>query len=71
MDLIATERIWCDQKQSTETEVDEVIEENSGFMNTSLNTSLKPTFGINTARHGYNSLEGFLIAVGKTPQGGF
>ena len=35
-------------------------------MATGLNTGLKPTFGIKTAKHGYDNLEVFLKAVGKT-----
>ena len=57
---------WGDQKQSTETEVNEVIEENSRFMTTGLNTGLKPTFGVKTAKHGSDNLEGFLSSVEKT-----
>ena len=55
-----------DQKQSTETEVNEVIEENSRFITTVLNTGLKPTFGIKTVKHGSDNLEGFLTALVKT-----
>ena len=54
-----------DQKQSTETEVNEVIEENSRFITTGLNTGLKPKFGIKTAKHGSDNLEDFLTAVKK------
>ena len=57
---------WRDQQQSTETEVDEVIEQNSIFMTTDLNTGLNTTFGINTVNHGSDNLEGFLTTVGKT-----
>ena len=35
-------------------------------MATGQNTGLKPTFGIKTANHGSENLEGFLTAVGKT-----
>ena len=35
-------------------------------MTTSLNTGLKPTFGVKIAKHGSDNLEGFLTAVGKT-----
>ena len=35
-------------------------------MDTSISTSLNPTFGIKTAKHGYDNLEGVLTAVGKT-----
>ena len=33
-------------------------------MATGLNNGLKPTFGIKTAKHGYENIEGFLTAVG-------
>ena len=55
-----------DQKQSTKTEVNEVIEEEYIFMATGLNTSLNPTFGVKTAKHVSDNLEGFLSAVEKT-----
>ena len=55
-----------DQKQSTEPEENEEIEEESGFMATGLNTGLKPTFGVKTEKNGSDNLEGFLTAVGKT-----
>ena len=35
-------------------------------MATGLNTGLKPTFGLKTAKHGSDNLEGFLTAVEKT-----
>ena len=35
-------------------------------MVTGLNTGLKPTFGVKTAKHGYDNLGGFLTAVGET-----
>ena len=35
-------------------------------MATSLNTGLKPTFGVETAKHRSDNLEGLLTAVGKT-----
>ena len=35
-------------------------------MATGLNTGLKPTFGVKTAKHGSDNLEGFLTEVGKT-----
>ena len=35
-------------------------------MATGLNTSLNPTFGIETSKNGSDNLEGFLTAVGKT-----
>ena len=34
-------------------------------MATGLNTGLKPTFGVNTAKQGTDKIEGFLTAVGK------
>ena len=34
-------------------------------MATGLNTGLKPTFGVNAAKHGSDNLEGFLTPVGK------
>ena len=34
-------------------------------MTTGLNTGLKPTFGIKTAKHGSDNLEGFLTALEK------
>ena len=34
-------------------------------MDTGLNTGLKPIFGIKTANHGSENLEGFLTAVRK------
>ena len=64
--MVRWKEFWRDQKQSTETEVNEVIEVNSRFMTTGLNTILNPTFGVKTARHGSHNLEGFLTAVGKT-----
>ena len=63
--VVRWKEFWRDQKQSTETEVNEVIEENSRFMTTGLNTGLKPTFGINTEKYGSDNLEGFLTAVEK------
>ena len=35
-------------------------------MATGLNTSLKPTFGVKTEKHGSDNLKVFLTAVGKT-----
>ena len=35
-------------------------------MATSLNTGLKPIFGLKNAKHGSNNIEGFLTAVVKT-----
>ena len=56
---------WRDQEQSTEPEENK-IEKESRFMATGLNTGLKPTFGVKTAKHGSDNLKGFLTAVGKT-----
>ena len=56
------------QKQSTETELQDVNEEEdySRFKSIGLKTGLKPTFGFKTAKHGSDNLEGFLTAVEKT-----
>ena len=35
-------------------------------MTTRINTGLKPTFGVKTAKHESDNLEGFLTAVGRT-----
>ena len=64
--VVRWKEFWRDQKQSTEPEASEEIEEESRFMATGLNTGLKPTFGVNTAKHGSDNLEGFLIAEVKT-----
>ena len=53
------------QKKSTESEVNDVIEEEYRFVATGLNTGLKPTFGVKTAKHGPDKLEGFLTAGEK------
>ena len=51
--VVRWKEFWCDQKQSTETELQGVNEEeDSRFMATGLNTGLKPTFGLKTAKHG-------------------
>ena len=63
--VVRWKEFWRDQKQSTEPE-EKKTEEESRFMATSLNTGLKPTFGVKTAKHGSDNLEGFLTAVGKT-----
>ena len=49
---------------STETELQDVNEEEEDFRvkATGLETGLKPTFGIKTAKHGSDNLEGFLTA---------
>ena len=53
-----------DQKQSTENKLNELNEEEeSRFMATDLNTSLKPTFGIETVKQGSDNLEGLLMVV--------
>ena len=66
--MVRWKEFWRDQKQSTETELQEVNEEeeDSRFKATGLNTGLKPKFGIKTAKHGLDNLEGFLTAVEKT-----
>ena len=64
--VVRWKEFWRNQKQSTEPEVNEAIEENSRFMTTGLKTGLKPTFGVKTEKHGSDKLEGFLTAVGKT-----
>ena len=53
-------------KKSTKTELNEEYED-SRFIATGLNTGLKPTFGIKTAKHGSNNFEVFLTTVGKPP----
>ena len=47
-------------------DVNEEEEEYSRCKATSLDTGLKPTFGIKTANNGSDNLEGFLTAVEKT-----
>ena len=65
--MVRWKEFWRDQKQSTETELNVVIEEeNSRFVATGLNTSLNPTFGIETSKNGSDNLEGFLTVVKKT-----
>ena len=61
--VVRWKQFWRDQKQSTETKLNEVIEENSRFISTGLNTGLKLTFGIKTAKHVFDNLGGFLTAV--------
>ena len=63
--VVRWKEFWRDQKQSTEPKENE-IEEKSRFMATGLNIGLNPTFGVKTAKHGSDNLEGFLTAVGKT-----
>ena len=62
--VVRWKEFWRDQKQSTETELNEE-NEGSRFMATGLNTGLKPTFGLNTAKHGSKNIEGFLTAVSR------
>ena len=64
--MVRWKEFWRDQKQSTKTELNEVIEENYIFMATGLNTGLKPTFGVKTMKHGSDNLKGFLTAVEKS-----
>ena len=63
--VVRWKEFWRDQKQSTKPEGNETEEEKSRSMATSLNISLKSTFGVKTAKHGSDNLEGFLTAVGK------
>ena len=53
--------LWWDQKQSTKNEIYEELEARLTF--TDLNTGLKPTFGLNTAKHNFNNLKSFLDAL--------
>ena len=57
--VVRWKEFWRDQKKSTETELQDVYEEeeDSIFKATSLNTGLKPTFGLKTAKHGSDNLE--------------
>ena len=64
--MVSWKKFWRDQKQSTEPEAIEEIEEEYRFTATSLNIGLKPTFGVETAKHISDNLEGLLTAVGKT-----
>ena len=60
------ERILARPKKSTETKLNDLNEEEeSRYMATGLNTGLKPKFGIKTAKHVLDNLEGFLTVVGK------
>ena len=64
--MVRWKEFWRVQKQSNETELQEVSEEvNSRFKATSLNNSLKPKFGLKTGKHGSDNLKGFLTAVEK------
>ena len=62
--VVRWKEFWRDQKQSTEPEGNEIEEEKSIFMA----TGLKPTFGVKTAKHESDNLEGFLTAF-KIAQG--
>ena len=64
--MVRWKEFWRHQKQSTEPEENEEIGEKYRFMATCLNTSLKPTFGVKTEKHGSDDLKGFLTVVGKT-----
>ena len=66
--VVSWKEFWGVQNQSTKTDLDELNEENeeSRFMSTGLNPGLKPTFDLETAKHGSDNLEGFLTAVRKT-----
>ena len=48
--VVSCKEFWRDQKQSTETELQDVNEEEEDFRfkDTELDTGLKPTFGIKT-----------------------
>ena len=61
--VVRWKEFWCDQKQSSKPEENEIEEEKSIFVATGLNTGLKPTFVVKTAKHGSDNLEGFLTAV--------
>ena len=63
--MVRWKGLWRDQKQSTEPEVNEFIEQNSRFITIGINNGLKPKIGVNTVKHGYDNIEGFLTAVGK------
>ena len=62
--LVKWKKFWRDQKQSTKNELLEE-EEDTLFNADSLSTCLKPTFGLKTVKHGSDSLEVFLTAVGN------
>ena len=64
--VVRWKEFWRDQKKSTEPKVNEVIEEESRFVATGLNTGLKPTFWLKTAKNVSDKPKGFLTAVGKT-----
>ena len=64
--MVTWKKYWREEKKSTKTEVNEVIEKNSRFLTTGLNTGLKPTFGIKGVKHGSDHLNFFLTAAGKT-----
>ena len=53
--------LWWDQKQSIKNELYEELEARLSF--TDLNTGLKPTFDLNTARHTSNNLKSLLDAL--------
>ena len=63
--VVRWKEFWRDQKQSTEPEANEKIEEEYRFVATGLNTGLKPTFGVKTSKHGFDNLKGFLTAMKK------
>ena len=51
-------------KKSTKNEIPE--EEETRFKSTSLNTGLKPIFGIKTVHHGSENIKGLLNAAERT-----
>ena len=63
--VVRRKGFWRDQKQSTKTELHET-DEHYRFTDNCLSIGLKPTFGINTSKHGSDNIEGLLKAVGKT-----
>ena len=67
--LVWWTEFWRDQKQSIATELNEE-NEGSTIMATGLTTGLKPTFGLNTAKNGFNNLKVFLNEVVKKPHQG-
>ena len=66
--MVRWKEFWRDQKQSTKTELNELNEETEEtiFMATGLNTGLKPTFEIKTAKHRLENIEGLITAVERT-----
>ena len=69
--MVRWKLFWRNQKKSTKTELNELNEETkeSIFMATGLDTGLKPTFGIKTAKYGSDNIEGFLSEAEKLSSG--